>query len=170
MDDSDERIKIERIKQAIKIQLAQFDDFSKKIAKAKEAQAMDPGLKAKLNAELDAQIANGTKLQEELAREERATYNILTENPNNIKQLEKQYAKIAKIKGSMAENERKKTALAMQIEDLVKQQELGNTLSTLQEGFKKCLNNLMNLRSRYPMAYDEAEQEAGIYFLTTPKK
>ncbi|MEX2685105.1 MAG: hypothetical protein Q6373_026260 [Candidatus Sigynarchaeota archaeon] len=169
-DDPEERIKIERIKQAIKIQLSQFDEYSRKIAQAKEALAMDPSLKTKLDSEIDALIANGTKLQDELAREERTTYNILTENPNDIKRLEKQHAKITKIKAAIAEGERKTASLATQVEEFVKKQELGSTLSTLQEGYKKCLDSLMNLRSRYTTAYDEAEQEAGIYFLTTPKK
>ncbi len=168
--ESDEQIKTERIKQSIKMQLMRFDEFSKKIGLAKEAQAMDPTLKAKLNAEIESLAVNGSKLQEEMAREERNTYNMLTENPDNVKQLEKQHTKVAKVKGAIAENERKRAALAMQIEDFVKRQALGNSLSTLQEGYKKCLNNLMNLRSRYTDAYDEAEQEAGIYFLTTPKK
>ncbi len=160
----------DRIKVAIIDQLKRFDGYSKRIAMAKEAAASDPGEKDKLNAEIERLAAIGAKLLEELAREERVTYNMLTENPGNVKQLDKQNTKVTKLKGSVAENERKVAALAAQVEEFIKKQALVNELGTLQAAYKKCLSNLMNLRSRYTESYDEAEQEAGIYFLTSPKK
>lgn len=159
-----------RIKASIIDQLQRFDGYSKRIAMAKEAAAADPGKKNKLNAEIEHLSAIGSKLLEELAHEERVTYNVLTENPGNVKHLDKQNAKITKLKGSIAENEQKVAALAAQVDEFIKKQELASELSAMQEAYKKCLSNLMNLRSRYTEAYVEAEQEAGIYFLTTPKK
>jgi chromosome segregation ATPase len=163
-------VESDRIKVAIKDQLVKFDSYSKRIAMAKEAAAKDPSKKNKLNAEIENLSAIGSKLLEELAREERVTYNMLTENPGNVKALDKQNSKVTKLKGSIAENERKVAELAAQVDEFMKKQELASELGALQEAYKKCLSNLMNLRSRYTEAYNEAEQEAGIYFLTTPKK
>ena len=159
----------DRIKLAVIDQLKRFDSFSKRIAMAKEAAAKDPGKKNKLNAEIENLSAIGSKLLEELAHEERVTYNMITENPENVKQLDKQNTKVTKLKGSIAENERKVAALAAQVDEFIRKQELASELGALQEAYKKCLSNLMNLRSRYTEAYDEAEQEAGIFFLTSPK-
>lgn len=159
----------DRIKVAIKDQLEKFDDYSKRIAMAKEAAATDPGERERLNSEIASLATNGSKLLEELAHEERVTYNMLTENPGNVKALDKQNTKVTKLKSSIAENERKVAALAAQVEEFIKKQDFVNELPALQDAYKKCLSNLMNLRSRYAEAYDEAEQESGIFFLTSPK-
>ena len=44
-------MEIDRVKLAIIDQLKKFDEYSKKITLAKEAAAMDPGEKARLQAE-----------------------------------------------------------------------------------------------------------------------
>ncbi|MBN2151944.1 MAG: hypothetical protein JW839_10885 [Candidatus Lokiarchaeota archaeon] len=159
----------DRVKIAIKDQLQKFDAFSKKIALAKEAAATDPTEKGKLESRIEEANSRIKGLQDEIAKEERVTYNILTENPNNLKQLEKQHQKIEKLKGAINDEEGKIASHTARIEEITKKEAVARELGSLQEGYKQCLNNLMNLRSRFTQAYDEAEQESGIYFLSSPK-
>jgi chromosome segregation ATPase len=161
---------MDRVKVAIIDQLKKFDEYSKEIAMAKEAAAMDTGEKGRLDAEIASLTTSLSKLQEELAHEERITYNMLTENPDRVKQLDRQNTKVVKLKGSIAEYKRKVAAVAARVDGFMKRQALVQELGGIQEAYKQCLNNLMNLRARFTQAYDEAEQESGIFFLTTPKK
>jgi chromosome segregation ATPase len=160
----------DRVKVAIKDQLAKFDVLSKQIERAKAASSMDPGEPGRMKAEVDELRGKTTILKATLSTEERATYNMLSENlPNLSKRLDKQNAKVARIKDDISDLENKINALMNRMEEIEQLKQVAQQLASYHESYKQCFTNLMNLRNRFPQAYEAAEQESGIYFLTTPK-
>jgi chromosome segregation ATPase len=169
MERDSEEVKTERIKQSIKLQLVKFDEYSKKIAIAKEATTLDPGERARLQSEFAETETKISSLEHEISVEERVTSNILSESPGKVKLLQKQHDKVTKLKGSIAENEARIASIMSRIDEVENKEKLARELGTIQATYKQCLTSLMNLRNRFPEIYNEAEQESGIYFLSTPK-
>jgi chromosome segregation ATPase len=160
----------DRVKVAIKDQLAKFDVLSKQIERAKAASNMDPGEPGRLKSEVDGLRAKTAILKGTLSAEERTTYNMLSENlPNLSKRLDKQNAKVARTKDDISALENKINALMNRMQEIEQLNQVSQQMASYQESYKQCFTNLMNLRNRFPKAYEEAEQESGIYFLTTPK-
>nr|MDO8111709.1 hypothetical protein [Candidatus Sigynarchaeota archaeon] len=159
-----------RIKAAIIDQLKKFDALSKEIAAAKKAESRDPGEIDRLNAEIEALNRQSPTLRKELSLEEGVLMDLMNEYSPNAKKLDKQQAKVARIKASIGVIEGKIAAIKDQIGEIEKLREFAKTTEKLQGNYKQILSNLMNLRTRYPQDYDDAEREAGIFFLTTPKE
>ncbi|NMC04485.1 MAG: hypothetical protein GYA24_04695 [Candidatus Lokiarchaeota archaeon] len=162
-------MEIDRVKLAIIDQLKRFDGYSKKIEACKESAAMDPNAKKQLQASFSETENKIAALQRDIAVEERAIYNLLSQNPGNVKALEKQNEKISKLKQSVNEQEEHVETIITQLEEIARKEKLVQELDSIQAAYKQCLASLMNLRNRFPDSYKDAEEESGIFFLTTPK-
>jgi len=158
-----------RIKAAIQDQLVRFDITSKKIELIKQAANMSSKDNGRLSEKLQSRQDQITSLQKELNAEEFNTQNLQNENPPNMKKLEKQYAKIEKLRAVIDEATRAIETITQKFADLDKAKQMESKLDEFQANYKQLLANLMNLHGRYPDVYKEAEQECGIFFLTSPQ-
>lgn len=156
------------IKAAIQDQLMRFDITAKKIELIKQAASTSSKDESSLNQKLQTRQKQIESFRTELNSEEYIEQNMQNEHPPNIKKLEKQHAKIMKIHEMHEEAARAIETITQKLADIEKAKQMESKLDELQSSYKQILANLMNLHNRYPEIYKEAEQECGIFFLTTP--
>ena len=130
-------MEIDRVKVAIIDQLKKFDEYSKKITLAKEAAPMDPGEKARLQAEFSESETRISNLEHEIAVEERVIYNILSEKPGKIKLLEKQNEKISRLKSAVNEREAMVESIISRLEGVAKKEKAAQEIGTIQAAYKQ---------------------------------
>jgi chromosome segregation ATPase len=156
------------IKAAIQDQLYRFDITSKKIELIKQSSGNFSAEYGRLTEKLRARNTELASTQKEIGSEEYIEQNLQNEHPPNMKKLEKQRAKIGKLRTTYDETNRAVETITQKIADLEKIKEMESKLDELQATYKQILANLMNLHNRYPDAYKQAELESGIFFLTSP--
>lgn len=156
------------IKEAIQDQLVRFDITSKKIELIKQASTKYATEHDRLLVKLQTRQKQIILLRKELNADQYIVQNLQNENPPNMKKLEKQHAKIEKDQSAFNEANRAFEMIKQKITELDNAMQMESKLEELQSNYKQLLANLINLHTRYPDVYKEAEQECGIFFLTSP--